>query len=154
MLDGWYFGENVEPKVPDGKQPYDLQKITAPYDRQAQLLQITEEGKMAHQLCRVRNHSIQTVQTLARLESNIRFFFLCLIFMYFRTLDMIQKEKQSWFNSDEEPMISAERAKMIQEEKAAKMRKEAFDYAFQKFQLGAKSRKRKADLEALTKVRP
>jgi len=117
-------------------------------------MEITDEGRKAAQLCRARNHSDQTLQTLARLETNIRFFFLCHIFMYFRTLHVVQQEKQSWLNSDPETLIiSAERAAMIQEEKAAKMRKEAFDYAFRKFQLGAKSRKCKADVDALKKVR-
>lgn len=153
MLQGWYFGTAVKEVNKVGELPHELQVFTTVNNRQAELVAITEEGKRVAQLSKIRNGSAQTMEALTRLERNIRFFFLCLIFMYFRTLHVVQKEKETWLNVVEETIMSEERKAMIQEEKAAEYRKEAFDYAFRKFQLGAKRRQRKAATEELQKVR-
>jgi len=153
MLRGWYFGDIVQRETHD-KEPYELQKCADVNYRQAKLVEITEDGRKMDRLCKARNLSAQTMEALTRLERNIRFFFLCLILMYFRTLHVVQKEKESWMDAgDDEPLLSDERRAMLQEEKTAKHRKEAFDYAFRKFQFGAKSRQRKIAIEGREKVR-
>jgi len=152
MLQGWYFRENIDEVTQDDTQCYKLHLFTALSDRRTKLMEITEDGRRKALICNARNESTQTMEVLMRLERNIRFFFLCLIFMYFRTIGVVQKQKVTWLNL-EDPLISDERRVMIKEAEATKIRKEAFDCAFRKLQHGATSKQREVEAKARGKVR-
>jgi hypothetical protein len=152
MLKGWCFGEYAEGTVQEGNAtifPTDLI-----VDQQRKLIDITSEGKTAALLRKAGDYKVENMQMLSRLEQNVKFFFLCLTLMYFRTVDVLKKEKLSWSDNKNMQCSTTERAAITQEQNAEICRKEAFTHAFTKMRIGVRRKKSKADTEALKKVRP
>ena len=176
MLDGWYFGERNENEsnfCDVKKDKNNLLSYTsainnekfrcnnvpiqgAPSDNIATISKMAEDRTTDENIS---NEARMRKNNLAKIEINIKFGLFYIVFMYFRSIHLVRREKKSWSvesgkcDKQKNSILTAERKKMIKEEENRIARKEAMQYAMNKARIGEARKCQRKEKELEEKVR-
>lgn len=157
MLAGWYFGER------DTKDDNDGRMIDLPiHDQRGSLSDKAsgvQQNSNANAIRNARsNLSESTSEDLQGVETTMKYGLFWLMFMYFKALHTLRKEKKSWDGSDlislrQGPPLSEERKKMIQEEKNAVFRRSRMEHAMEKARAGESRWRQRSERERIERAK-
>ena len=107
---------------------------------------------------RAANANKETNDDLKSIENTMRYGIFLLTFMYFRALHLVRREKETWSGVHDavtmakHTPLSAERMKMMEEERNAASRKARLDYYMEKARRGEEKKRAILEKERLEKV--
>jgi hypothetical protein len=152
MLDGWYFGErDVVKSLPEEPAFEETRGTLRSKAASIQLSSDADALRAAH----TKNDNDDALKSI---ETKMRYGIFCLTFMYFRALHLVRREKETWRGVHDAVTlatrgpVSAERIKMIEEERNAAFRRARLDEAMEKARRGEERKRLRLERERIEKV--
>jgi hypothetical protein len=156
MLEGWFFGERdcVEDTIAisDDDSPSFHERGTL--RSKANRIQLGSDADALRAANAMRDND----DDLKSFETTMRYGIFCLTFMYFRALHLVRREKETWRGANDavtmakRAPLSAERIKMIEEERNIAFRKARMEEAMEKARRGEEKKRLRLERERLEKV--
>lgn len=151
MLEGWFFGliDNC-----NGSISHDDFGERGTMRSKAHVIQMTSNADAIRAATAKKNSN----DDLKCIENCMRYGLFSLTFLYFRTLHRVQKEKETWSGANdavtmaEKTHLSAERIKMIEEERNIAFRRARMEESMEKARRGEEKKRLRLERERLEKV--
>ncbi|KAL7508051.1 hypothetical protein ACHAXN_005128 [Cyclotella atomus] len=157
MLEGWFFGERDCVKdtitISDDDSPRFRERGTLL--SKANRIQLSSNADAL----RAANAKKDNDDDLKQFETTMRYGIFYLTFMYFRALHLVRREKETWRGANDvvtmakKAPLSAERIKMIEEERNIDFRKARMEEAMEKARRGEEKKRLRLERERLEKAR-
>ena len=154
MLQGWYFGEpDDDEQTITWADEVSSQEERTTLRSKAHIIQLSSDAdKIRASNVKEDNDEFKSI------ENRLRYGIFCLTFMYFRALHLVRREKETWRGAHDavtmarRTPLSAERLKMIEEERNAAYRKARMDKAMEKARKGEERKRLRLERERLEEV--
>jgi hypothetical protein len=156
MLEGWFFGERDCVKdtiaISDDDSPSFHERGTL--RSKANRIQLGSDADALRAANAMRDND----DDLKSFETTMRYGIFYLTFMYFRALHLVRREKETWRGANDavtmakRAPLSAERIKMIEEERNIAFRKARMEEAMEKARRGEEKKRLRLERERLEKV--
>jgi len=155
-MEGWHFGEwSAKGSIERNSGSFKHKQTIAPSLNQA--ARITKDAKKRLISNKESSESLQRIQNMNIIETNLKFGLFSVAFMYFRAIHLISREKCNWSTQqNQQKGVTVERKQMLHEEQQRKIRNRAMHVAMEKARIGELrkvKRKKKELLEVVRKMK-
>lgn len=154
MLEGWFFGLRDNCDGTEVSISHDDSRERGTMRSKAHVIQITSNADTM----RAANAKNDSDDNLKHIENCMRYGLFCITFWYFRTLSRTKREKETWsgvydaVTSAKKTRLSAERIKMIEEERNIAFRRARMEESMEKARRGEEKKRLRLERERLEKV--
>ena len=154
MLEGWFFGERDSTKQTCSVDDSPSFEERGTLRSKANSIQLSSNADAMRSV----NIQRDDDDDLKRFETTMRYGIFCLTFMYFRSLHLVRREKETWRGAHDavtmakRDSLSKERFRMIEEERNIAFRKARMEEAMEKARKGEERKRLRLERDRSEKV--